>query len=109
MGILSIVVSLLIGGGWWLTLHVCHDSLRGAPVVHWVERVPARPSPYLSDQGLIPAPVPLLHVFPSFSHTFLSYSTIKTIKPLKKKPSLQTVVVLPSLFLRKQWKSCPCF
>jgi hypothetical protein len=42
----------------------------GAPVAHWVERVPLRPSPDHSDPGLIPACGPLLDVLPSISHLF---------------------------------------
>ena len=43
------------------------DTCMINPVVHWVERIPLRPSPYRSDQGSIPARGLLLHVFPSIS------------------------------------------
>ena len=45
-----------------------------APMVHLVERVTLRPGPYSSDRGSIRARGPLLHVFSSLSHTFLSNS-----------------------------------
>ena len=52
----------------------------GAPVVHWVEHIPLRPGPYRRYPGLFPARCSLLHVFPSTSHTFLSYSLYNKIK-----------------------------
>ena len=47
----------------------------------------------LTDRGLIRAHGPLLHVFPSLSHTFLSYSTIKTINLYRKKNNNKIKIV----------------
>ena len=63
----------------------CSEAAKGdAPMVHRVERLLLRPSPYRSDRGLIPACGSLLHFFPSLSHAFLSYSTIKKDKTFKQ-------------------------
>ena len=58
------------------------------------DRVPLRLSPYSSDQVLIPARSPLLDVFPSLSHTFMSYSLYsKKNKHLKKTSTLMLSVL----------------
>ena len=62
----------------------CSEAAKGnAPMVHRVERLLLRPSPYRSDRGWIPACGSLLHFFPTLSHTFLSYSKNKN-KNLQK-------------------------
>ena len=50
------------------TIYCMNKLKQGVMVVHQVECVPLRPSPYHSHRGLIPA------CGPSPFHTFLSYS-----------------------------------
>ena len=69
-------------------------------MVQCVKRVPLRPSPYRSDPGYIPARGPVLHVFPSISNAFLSYSLYN-----KKDKALKTTMLLRHEYHDKDFKS----